>query len=125
MLIIHYVVKSAHQMFIACKNAQSSLDVAVMAAAVADYTPSSFSEKKVKKSDGDLKIELKRTVDILKYLGDNKLKHQILIGFAMETDNEIKNAGLKAKNKKLKSALTNFIDFLIKFTNFTLITSNG
>ena len=103
-------VKSAHQMFIACKNAQSSLDVAVMAAAVADYTPSSFSEKKVKKSDGDLKIELKRTVDILKYLGDNKLKHQILIGFAMETDNEIKNAGLKAKNKNADFIVLNSLN---------------
>ena len=103
-------VKSAHQMFIACKNAQRSLDVVVMAAAVADYTPSSFSEKKVKKSDGDLKIELKRTVDILKYLGDNKLKHQILIGFAMETDNEIKNAGLKAKNKNADFIVLNSLN---------------
>ena len=103
-------VKSAHQMFIACKEAQSSLDIAVMAAAVADYTPISFSEKKVKKSDGDLKIELERTADILKYFGDNKLKHQILIGFAMETEDEIKNAGLKAKNKNADFIVLNSLN---------------
>ena len=103
-------VKSAHQMFIACKEAQSDLDIAVMAAAVADYTPSSFSEKKVKKSDGDLKIKLERTADILKYLGDNKLKHQILIGFAMETQNEIENAALKAKNKNADFIVLNSLN---------------
>jgi phosphopantothenoylcysteine decarboxylase/phosphopantothenate--cysteine ligase len=97
-------------MFIACKEAQSSLDIAVMAAAVADYTPISFSEKKVKKSDGDLKIKLERTADILKYLGDNKLEHQILIGFAMETQNEIENAALKAKNKNADFIVLNSLN---------------
>jgi|TARA_B100000795_G_scaffold263279_1_gene242194 phosphopantothenoylcysteine decarboxylase/phosphopantothenate--cysteine ligase len=103
-------VKSAKDMFDSCKQMQSEIDVVVMAAAVADYTPSSFSLEKVKKTDGDLKLELKRTTDILKYLGDNKLDKQILVGFAMETQNEIENAALKVKNKRADFIVLNSLN---------------
>ncbi len=103
-------VKSAKEMFDACNMLQTELDVAVMAAAVADYTPSNFSTQKVKKADGDLQIELERTTDILKHLGDNKLKHQILVGFAMETQNELSNAGLKAKKKNADFIVLNSLN---------------
>ncbi len=103
-------VKSAKDMFDSCKQMQSEIDVVVMAAAVADYTPSSFSLEKVKKTDGDLKLELKRTTDILKYLGDNKLDKQILVGFAMETQNEIENAALKVKNKRADVIVLNSLN---------------
>jgi len=103
-------VKSAEEMFDACKEIQSDIDVAVMAAAVADYTPADFSTQKVKKADGDLKIELERTKDILKYLGDNKLDKQILVGFAMETQNELENAGLKAEKKNADFIVLNSLN---------------
>ena len=103
-------VISADQMFIACKEIQNELDIAVMAAAVADYKPNTFSKNKVKKTEGDLKIDLERTNDILKHLGDNKLRDQILVGFAMETQNEIENAGLKAKNKNADFIVLNSLN---------------
>jgi phosphopantothenoylcysteine decarboxylase/phosphopantothenate--cysteine ligase len=103
-------VISADQMFIACKEVQNELDIAVMAAAVADYKPNIFSVNKVKKTEGDLKIDLERTNDILKHLGDNKLRHQIIVGFAMETQNEIENAGLKAKNKNADFIVLNSLN---------------
>jgi phosphopantothenoylcysteine decarboxylase/phosphopantothenate--cysteine ligase len=103
-------VKSAKDMFDSCKQMQSEIDIVVMAAAVADYTPSNFSLEKVKKTDGDLKLELKRTTDILKYLGDNKLDKQILVGFAMETQNEIENAALKVKNKRADFIVLNSLN---------------
>lgn len=97
--IKRFNVNSAAEMFEICKVFQREIKVAVMAAAVADYTPLDVSEQKVKKKEGDLKIELKRTTDILKYFGDNKLDGQILVGFAMETENLIKNAEDKVVKK--------------------------
>ena len=73
-------------------------DVAIMSAAVADFTPANKTDKKIKKSDANLAITLKPTVDILKTFGEQK-KHQILVGFALETDNELENAKGKLKNK--------------------------
>ena len=75
-----------------------------MAAAVADYTPITKAEQKIKKSDGDLGIPLKRTKDILKALGANKKEGQVLIGFAMETENLLANA-----REKLLAKNTDFI----------------
>ncbi|MGN1136341.1 MAG: bifunctional phosphopantothenoylcysteine decarboxylase/phosphopantothenate--cysteine ligase CoaBC [Oscillospiraceae bacterium] len=93
-------VKSAEDMFNAVTAVSAEQDIIIKAAAVADYTPVVTSESKIKKSDGDMKIELKRTKDILKYLGENKPSGQILCGFSMETDNVLENSRQKlaAKN---------------------------
>ena len=72
-----------------------------MAAAVADYRPKQYSTSKVKKSDGDMCIELERTEDILLTLGKNKKPCQILVGFAAETDDLLKNAQSKLERKNL------------------------
>lgn len=92
-------VTSAEEMYQAVFASQDTLDVAVMAAAVADYTPVSISSEKVKKKEGDLKVDLKRTKDILKSLGGVKKDGQVLVGFAMETQNELENASKKVKSK--------------------------
>lgn len=92
-------VTSAEEMYQAVFASQDTLDVAVMAAAVADYTPVSISSEKVKKKEGDLKVDLKRTKDILKSLGGVKKEGQVLVGFAMETQNELENASKKVKSK--------------------------
>lgn len=92
-------VVSAQEMYDAVFKHQDSLDVAVMAAAVADYTPANKSSEKVKKKDGDLKIDLNRTNDILKSLGQVKKENQVLVGFAMETQNELENAKSKVVSK--------------------------
>lgn len=93
-------VKSAEDMFNAVSAVSSEQDIIIKAAAVADYTPVVTAESKIKKSDGDMKIELKRTKDILKFLGENKPSGQILCGFSMETDNVLENSRKKlaAKN---------------------------
>lgn len=91
-------VRSAEEMFNAAKQHYDVCDVAIMSAAVADFTPANKTDKKIKKSDANLAITLKPTVDILKTFGQQK-KHQILVGFALETDNELENAKGKLKNK--------------------------
>lgn len=93
-------VRSAEDMFNAVSAVSSEQDIIIKAAAVADYTPIVTADSKIKKSDGDMKIELKRTKDILKYLGENKSSGQIICGFSMETDNVLENSRKKlaAKN---------------------------
>lgn len=93
-------IKSAQDMYEAMTENFEGTDFVVMSAAVADYTPAVTSDEKVKKKDGDLAIELKRTKDILKTLGERKSGLQVLCGFAMETQNLIENAQKKlvAKN---------------------------
>ena len=93
-------IKSAQDMYEAMTENCEGTDFVVMSAAVADYTPAVTSDEKVKKKDGDLAIELKRTKDILKTLGERKSGLQVLCGFAMETQNLIENAQKKlvAKN---------------------------
>ena len=92
-------VTSADEMYDAVFASKETLDVAVMAAAVADYTPVKISPEKVKKKEGDLKVDLKRTKDILKSLGVIKKEGQVLVGFAMETQNELENAFKKVEAK--------------------------
>ncbi len=108
-----------------------------MAAAVADFTPEIIAETKIKKSNQQNEIKLKPTKDILLELGKRKSKKQTLIGFALETDNEISNAKSKIKNKKLDLIVLNslkdkgagfqhstnkisIIDSSLKITNFIL-----
>lgn len=100
-------VKSAKDMFKAVKENYKEMDFIIKAAAVADYTPVNVSEEKIKKKDDDMFIKLKRTEDILKFLGENKLKNQIVCGFAMETSNLIENAKEKLKRKKADIIVAN------------------
>jgi phosphopantothenoylcysteine decarboxylase / phosphopantothenate---cysteine ligase len=97
-------VKSAAQMYEACVSNFENVDIAIMSAAVADYTPLNVAEQKIKKNESVFIIELKRTEDILKKLGTLKSNKQILVGFALETENERENA-----LKKLQSKNADFI----------------
>lgn len=93
-------VRSAAQMFDAVNEKFAQADIAVMSAAVADYTPNDVSSVKIKKqNDESLTIELKKTKDILKHLGTIKKEKQVLVGFALETNNEEANALKKLKEK--------------------------
>lgn len=92
-------VTSAAEMHATCTANSASCDIAVMAAAVADYTPAVVANQKIKKADGELTIALKKTEDILASLGKTKSKEQILIGFALETENEKANAQKKLEEK--------------------------
>jgi len=99
-------VTSAQEMYDACHNYFETTDVAICAAAVADYKPKNVAEQKIKKSDSALTIELEKTKDILASLGKIK-KSQFLIGFALETENEIENATLKIQKKNLDLIVLN------------------
>jgi phosphopantothenoylcysteine decarboxylase / phosphopantothenate---cysteine ligase len=100
-------VLSAEQMYEECHAAFHKADITIMAAAVADYRPISVSGNKIKKSEQSLILELEPTRDILKSLGDIKSKNQILIGFALETDNGEENALNKLKEKNLDMVVLN------------------
>ena len=93
-------VTTADQMYQACMSQFSEVDIAVMAAAVADYTPVVVAEEKIKKAGSELLIELRKTKDILKAMGQVKKSNQYLVGFALETTNEEEYAKgkLVAKN---------------------------
>ena len=92
-------VKSAADMFEAVTSRAPDMDIIIKAAAVADYTPTTTADSKMKKKDGDLSIPLKRTQDILKYLGEHKKPGQFLCGFSMETDNVLENSRKKLSSK--------------------------
>ena len=100
-------VQSAQEMFEACAAVFGKTDVAVLAAAVADYRPKVFSETKIKKKDGHLSLELAKTVDIAANLGQQKRPGQLLVGFALETNDEAANAQLKLEKKNLDFIVLN------------------
>lgn len=100
-------IKSAQDMFEAVTSRASEQDIIIKAAAVADYRPANVSDEKVKKSDGELSIELERTQDILKYLGENKKPSQFLCGFSMETQNMLENSRAKLEKKNLDMIVAN------------------
>ena len=102
-------VISTNDMFEAVKNNFKDCDFIIKAAAVSDYTPVQVFDKKVKKQDGNLSIEFKRTQDILKYVGDNKTDNQKVIGFAAETNNLIEYAKEKITKKNLDYIVANDI----------------
>ncbi|MFV5689818.1 bifunctional phosphopantothenoylcysteine decarboxylase/phosphopantothenate--cysteine ligase CoaBC [Flavobacterium sp. ZT3R25] len=99
-------VVSAQEMYDACHLYYTDVDVAIAAAAVADYKPKNVALQKIKKNDDDFTIELEKTKDILASLGQSK-KNQFLIGFALETENEIENAKLKIQKKNLDLIVLN------------------
>ena len=92
-------VVSAADMFEAVAQRAPESDIVIKAAAVSDYTPETTADSKLKKSDADMSIPLKRTQDILKYLGANKRPGQFLCGFSMETDNVLENSRKKLASK--------------------------
>ena len=92
-------VVSAQDMFEAVTAAAPEMDIIIKAAAVADYTPMTTADSKIKKADGDLSIPLKRTKDILGHLGQNKPAGQFLCGFSMETDHVLENSRAKLAKK--------------------------
>ena len=102
---IHVI--SAADMFNACEKIFPSVDIAIMSAAVADYTPLQPAKEKIKKTENDLAIPLTKTKDILKTLGELKTKDQILVGFALETNNEKENALQKLQSKNADMIVLN------------------
>lgn len=100
-------VTSAQDMFEAVAARFDESDFVFKAAAVADYTPADYSDQKVKKKDGDLSIPLKRTQDILAYLGQQKRENQIICGFSMETQDMVKNSREKLQKKHLDMICAN------------------
>ena len=99
-------VLSAEQMYEACNEVFEQTDGAVMCAAVADYTPQAVADEKLKKGDGDMSIALKRTKDIAASLGAKK-GSRVLVGFAMETQNEKENAQSKLERKNFDFIVLN------------------
>lgn len=99
-------VVSAQEMYDVCHHYYADVDVAIAAAAVADYKPKIVSAQKIKKAADEFTIELEKTKDILASLGANK-KNQFLIGFALETENEIENAKIKIQKKNLDLIVLN------------------
>ncbi len=100
-------VISAKDMFEAVKDHFEDADFIIKAAAVADYTPTTVAEDKLKKSENDMSISLVRTEDILKYLGEHKKPDQVICGFAMETRDLLENAGKKLESKKADMIVAN------------------
>lgn len=100
-------VTSAQSMFEAVSGNATDSDIIIKAAAVADYTPAEYSDNKMKKKDGAMAIPLKRTVDILKYLGENRRPGQVICGFSMETENMINNSREKLIRKNVDMICAN------------------
>lgn len=100
-------VVSAKDMYDAVISRSDEMDIIIKAAAVADYRPVHVAEEKVKKSDGSFSLELERTDDILKYLGEHKKPGQFLCGFSMETENMLENSRKKLEKKHLDMIAAN------------------
>ncbi len=123
-------VLSAEDMFQAVTSVSDRQDAVIKAAAVADYTPLSVSDQKVKKKDGEMNIELKRTKDILKFLGEHKPDGQFLCGFSMETENMLQNSRKKLAQKHVDMIVANSLrtsgaGFGTDTNVVTLITRDG
>jgi len=122
-------VTTAEEMYQAVSNEFEQIDVCVMAAAVADYTPTKVAKQKIKKKNDSFEIRLEKTKDILLELGKRK-KQQILIGFALETNDELKNAKAKLKRKKLDAIVLNSLaddssGFAFDTNKITIIDKNN
>lgn len=100
-------VESAREMFEAVTSRSAGMDAVIKAAAVADYRPKTVASEKTKKKDGDMSIELTRTDDILKWLGEHKPEGQVLCGFSMETEHMLENSRAKLVKKNLDMIVAN------------------
>ena len=122
-------VKSAQEMFEAVIANANEADIIIKAAAVADYTPADYVDQKIKKSDTDLSIPLNRTKDILKHLGMNRRKKQVICGFSMETENLLENSKKKLLSKNIDMICANSLTqsgagFGVDTNMITIITKN-
>ncbi|HEY8400047.1 MAG TPA: bifunctional phosphopantothenoylcysteine decarboxylase/phosphopantothenate--cysteine ligase CoaBC [Cytophagaceae bacterium] len=128
---IHLIkVKSAADMYKAASEYFDQSSIAILAAAVADYTPKVVADKKIKKNDAEFSIELVKTVDIARELGKRKKEGQILVGFALETDNELENARKKLESKNLDFIVLNSLKdpgagFAVDTNKITIIEKNN
>jgi phosphopantothenoylcysteine decarboxylase/phosphopantothenate--cysteine ligase len=123
-------ITSAAEMHEKCLALAPETDMVIMAAAVADYTPVSPAQMKIKKANSDLCLELKSTQDILMELGQNKLPGQLLVGFALETNDEIENARLKLIRKNLDYIVMNSLNepgagFSVSTNKVTILDKKG
>lgn len=100
-------VESAEDMFCEVKKLAPDMDIIIKAAAVADFTPVEYHEGKIKKKEGESTLELKRTQDILAYLGARRRQGQYICGFSMETENMIENSQQKLKDKHVDLIVAN------------------
>ena len=122
-------VTSAEEMFQVVKSQYPDTDIAIAAAAVADYRPSAVADQKIKKQAASLQINLEPTPDILKYMGEHK-QNQFLVGFALETENEVENAKGKLSRKNLDLIVLNSLNdtgagFKTETNKVTFITREG
>ncbi len=123
-------VVSAADMYEAVTSRAAQQDIIIKAAAVADYTPATYADNKIKKKDGDMAIPLVRTKDIIGALGQNKREGQFLCGFSMETENLIENSRAKLVKKNLDMVAANNVKvegagFQGDTNVLTLITNDG
>ena len=123
-------ITSAQDMYNAVLDNFEQADITIKAAAVADYTPVTVAENKIKKTDGDANIPLKRTKDILKELGSKKRDNQFVCGFSMETENMLENSQKKLVNKNIDMIVANNLKtqgagFGTDTNVITLITQNS
>lgn len=128
-LINRINVTSAAEMFEEVKKHYKNVDVAIASAAVADYRPALVADQKIKKKEAALKIDLEPTADILAYMGAEK-KKQLLVGFALETENEVANAQGKLQRKNLDLIVLNSLNdkgagFKTETNKVTFITKSG
>ncbi|MBR5468458.1 MAG: bifunctional phosphopantothenoylcysteine decarboxylase/phosphopantothenate--cysteine ligase CoaBC [Firmicutes bacterium] len=100
-------IRSAQDMFEAFRDNFENNDIVIKAAAVADYRPKTVADNKIKKKDGDMVIELDRTMDIIKYMGENRKEGQFICGFSMETENMIENSKAKLIKKNIDMIIAN------------------
>ena len=98
---------SAQDMFEAVASHAEGSDIIIKAAAVADYTPAEYADNKLKKKEGDMSIPLKRTTDILKYLGEHRREGQVICGFSMETQDMLENSRAKLFKKNVDMICAN------------------
>lgn len=123
-------VTSAKEMFDAVKDNFKDADFIIKTAAVADYTPVKISDSKIKKSDNNISLSLKRTDDILKYIGENKKSSQKVCGFSMETDDLLENSTNKLKSKNADLIVANSLNqdgagFMVDTNKVTIIDDFG
>ena len=123
-------IHTAEEMYQQVTQAAETADIVVMAAAVADYTPAEVADQKIKKSDGDMAIPLKRTKDILLSLGQNKRKGQFICGFSMETEKLLENSSAKLVKKNADMICANSLTqegagYQVDTNILTLITRDG
>lgn len=129
MFINRVDVTSAKEMFDAVTSLAPNFDIIVKAAAVADYRPKTVYSEKVKKKDKDMAIELERTDDIIKYLGEHRRENQFICGFSMETENMLENSRKKLIAKNIDMIAANNLKvegagFGVDTNVVTLITSD-